>query len=87
MTPTQRRFQKRLRALRVERKFSQWQAATLADISNTYYQELEAGKDPNPTLKVLENLAKGFGVGVAELLTSETATRTPKTPSSPSRPG
>jgi transcriptional regulator with XRE-family HTH domain len=70
VTPLQRRFQKRLRQLRGN-KVNQWQAAALCGVSENYYQRLEGGHDPNPTLKVLEQIAKGFNVQVHELLAPE----------------
>jgi transcriptional regulator with XRE-family HTH domain len=67
----QRSFQNNLRMLRASKNLTQWEAAALCNMSENYYQRLESSTDPNPTLKVLEQVAQGFGVAVLELLRLE----------------
>ncbi len=64
----QRNFQIKLRKLRSARNITQWEAAALCNMSENYYQRLETSLDPNPTIKILEEIAMGFGVTVIELL-------------------
>jgi transcriptional regulator with XRE-family HTH domain len=68
----QQAFQKKLRMLRAAKNLTQWDAAALCGMSENYYQRLESSQDPNPTLKILEDIAAGFGISVLELLQSET---------------
>lgn len=61
------RFKANLIALRRERGLTQERAAELAAINYKTYQHLELGIRDNPTLDVLEKLAKGFGVSIGDL--------------------
>jgi transcriptional regulator with XRE-family HTH domain len=58
---------KRLKKLREARDMSQAALATRAKISRGYLIRLEAGRQ-DPTLGMLERLAKALGVPVTELL-------------------
>ena len=58
---------KRLKKLREAREMSQAALATRAKISRGYLIRLEAGRQ-DPTLGMLERLAKALGVPVKELL-------------------
>jgi transcriptional regulator with XRE-family HTH domain len=57
--------------LRAAKNLTQWDAAALCNMSENYYQRLESSQDPNPTLKILEDIARGFGVSTVELLMFE----------------
>ncbi|MBD3770798.1 MAG: helix-turn-helix transcriptional regulator [Rhodobacterales bacterium] len=62
-----KKFGKRLRALREERGWSQEEFADRAGLHRTYVSAVERGVR-NPTLSVLERLAKALGVSMAELV-------------------
>jgi len=62
-----KKFGKRLRALREERGWSQEEFADRAGLHRTYVSAVERGVR-NPTLTVLERLAKALGVSMAELV-------------------
>jgi transcriptional regulator with XRE-family HTH domain len=62
-----KRVSKRLKRLRVERGLSQQTLATKAKISRGYLARLEAAEQ-DPTLGVLERLAKALAVPVGKLL-------------------
>lgn len=66
MSPA-RQMGKRLKKLREVREMSQAALATRAKISRGYLIRLEAGRQ-DPTLGMLERLAKALGVPVTELL-------------------
>jgi transcriptional regulator with XRE-family HTH domain len=66
MSPA-RQMGKRLKKLREARDMSQAALATRAKISRGYLIRLEAGRQ-DPTLGMLERLAKALGVPVTELL-------------------
>jgi transcriptional regulator with XRE-family HTH domain len=65
------KVQKRLRALREERKLTQEKLAQKAGISLYYLQLLEGKKPKNPSLLVLEKLSKAFDMQVWELVKFE----------------
>jgi transcriptional regulator with XRE-family HTH domain len=67
MHPTQRRFTKRLRALREARGMDQGDLAAKAGISRAYLWRLEAGRQ-DPTLATLIGLARGLKVKVGRLV-------------------
>jgi transcriptional regulator with XRE-family HTH domain len=71
MSGLQHCFQQKLRKLRTAKSLTQWEAAALCNMSENYYQRLESSQDPNPTLKILEDIAYGLGVSVIELLVFE----------------
>lgn len=58
-----KKFGKRLRALREERGWSQEEFADRAGLHRTYVLAVERGVR-NPTLSVLERLAKALGVSI-----------------------
>lgn len=62
-----KKFGKQLRALREERGWSQEEFADRAGLHRTYVSAVERGVR-NPTLSVLERLAKAFGIKLSELL-------------------
>lgn len=66
MTPI-RRLTMRLRALRDKRGWSQEELAKRAGISRGYLARLETGRH-DPTLTMIEKLAKALNVPVTELL-------------------
>jgi transcriptional regulator with XRE-family HTH domain len=57
-----------IQRFREDKGLSQRQLATRADVTNGYVSQLEAGDKKNPSLAVLQRLAKALGVSVAELL-------------------
>lgn len=57
----------RIKALRERRGLTQEQLAEKAEISRTYLARLETGRH-DPTLSMLEKLAKALKVDVAKLL-------------------
>lgn len=62
-----KKFGKRLRALREARGWSQEEFADRAGLHRTYVSAVERGVR-NPTLSVLERLAKALGIRLSELL-------------------
>ena len=64
-----KKFGKRLRQLREERGWSQEEFADRAGLHRTYVSAVERGVR-NPTLSVLERLAKALGVKLSELVQS-----------------
>ncbi|AVX21635.1 Helix-turn-helix [Carboxydocella sporoproducens DSM 16521] len=60
-------FNARLKAIRKALGLSQTRLAELSGVSQAYISELEAGCK-QPTLTILDKLAKALGVSVAELL-------------------
>jgi transcriptional regulator with XRE-family HTH domain len=63
-----KRFKKRLRDLRVKFGWTQEQAAEACGIGYKVYQLYELGIKQNPGLLNLEKIARGFGIGIHELL-------------------
>jgi transcriptional regulator with XRE-family HTH domain len=63
-----RRFAKRLRALRQRRHLTQQQLAELADIEYKHVQALESGRPPSPRLETIEKLARAFRMTCSKLL-------------------
>ncbi len=57
-----------LKALREGRGLNQVELAKKAKVTTAYISLLEAGKKKNPSLAVLQRLAKALGVPVTELL-------------------
>jgi len=57
-----------IKKLRVERKISRDRLSKLADLSLNTIVNIELGINPNPTIDTLLRIAKGFGVGVEELI-------------------
>jgi transcriptional regulator with XRE-family HTH domain len=71
VSPTQRSFQDKLRTLRTTKNLTQWEAAALCNMSENYYQRLESSQNPNPSLKILEDIASGFEISIVELLQAD----------------
>lgn len=63
------KFGKRLRQLREERGWSQEEFADRAGLHRTYVSAVERGVR-NPTLSVLERIAKALGASLEEMLQS-----------------
>lgn len=74
-------FGKRLRELRQACRWTQEKAAEACGIGYKLYQLYELGIKRNPGLATLEKIARGFGLGIHELLAPaplpRTRTRTP----------
>lgn len=64
-----KKFGKRLRQLREERGWSQEEFADRAGLHRTYVSAVERGVR-NPTLSVLERLAKALSMKLSELVQS-----------------
>jgi HTH-type transcriptional regulator, repressor for puuD len=58
---------RKLKALRTSRKLNQVTLAKRARVTQPYIVAMEKGRE-NPTLDVLERLAKALGVTLAELV-------------------
>jgi transcriptional regulator with XRE-family HTH domain len=67
MTTTPKRLGMRLKKLRAARGMSQDALAKKADITREYVNKLEAGRY-DPTVSVVQRLAKALKVSVAELV-------------------
>ena len=61
-------FGKRLRELRQACRWTQEKAAEACGIGYKLYQLYELGIKRNPGLATLEKIARGFGLGIHELL-------------------
>ena len=59
---------KNLRQLREAKGLTQEKLARLADVANNTIIKIEAGKNKNPTLDTLKNIAKVLEVSVDELI-------------------
>jgi transcriptional regulator with XRE-family HTH domain len=70
-TSVSTRFRQRIRALRKQRGWTQEQAAERCGIGQKLFQLYELGIKPNPGLRTLEKIAKGFNVQPHELLAPE----------------
>ena len=57
-----------LRRFRKAKGLTQEKLARLADLTNNTIIKIEAGKNQNPTLDTLKNIAKVLGVSVDELI-------------------
>jgi transcriptional regulator with XRE-family HTH domain len=57
-----------LKALRGSKGLTQVNLAGKARVTQPYLAELEAGKKQNPSLAVLQRLAKALGVPMTDLL-------------------
>lgn len=61
-----KRFGRRLKALRLERGWSQEELATESDISKNYIGEIERGEN-NVSIHYIARLAEALGVSLGEL--------------------
>ena len=69
-------FGKRLRELRQACRWTQEKAAEACGIGYKLYQLYELGIKRNPGLATLEKIARGFGLGIHELLAPAPLPRT-----------
>lgn len=69
-------FGKRLRELRQACRWTQEKAAEACGIGYKLYQLYELGIKRNPGLATLEKIARGFGLGIHELLAPAPLSRT-----------
>ena len=67
MSPTPKQMGRRIARLRKARKLSQYALAKEAAVSREYIRKLEAGES-DPTVGMLQKLAKALGVPVTEIL-------------------
>jgi transcriptional regulator with XRE-family HTH domain len=67
MSPTPKQMGRRLKKLREEQDMSRAELAEAAGISREYVRRLEAG-EYDPTVGMIQKLAKALGVPVTELL-------------------
>jgi len=67
MTPTPRQIGMKLKKLRTAKNLSRYELAKRAKISRVYVTKLETGRS-DPTVGMLQRLAKALGVPVTELL-------------------
>lgn len=63
-----KRLSRVIKTLRQEKGLSQKALAKEVGVTDAYITMLESGKRKNPSLAVLQRLAKALGVPVAELL-------------------
>ncbi len=63
-----KRFQERIRALRLKRGWTQEQAAENCGIGQKLYQLYELGIKANPGLLTLQKIARGYDLEVHQLL-------------------
>lgn len=61
-------FGERLRQLRTERGFTQEETAFRADITTSYYGQLERGT-ANPTISMLNKICEVLGVSITDIFT------------------
>ena len=66
--PSRLKIGRMLKTLREARGLNQVELAKKAKVTTAYLSQLEAGKKKNPSLDVLQRLAKALGVAVTELL-------------------
>jgi transcriptional regulator with XRE-family HTH domain len=57
-----------IKRLRKEKTWSREQLARKADITFSTVAKLESGVNTNPTLKVLQQVARALGVGIDDLV-------------------
>jgi len=62
-----RQFGTRLRVLRKKREWSQEDFAFRVGMDVSYLSELEGGKS-EPCLRLIQRIAKGFGVSISEFM-------------------
>ena len=57
----------RLRTIRGDNGFQQYEFAVLCGISEAYYGRLERG-EYSPTIKILEKISRTLGISISELV-------------------
>jgi transcriptional regulator with XRE-family HTH domain len=73
----------RVREVRLAKGLTQRVVAIRAGITEQTIREIEAGRNPSPTLRTLSKLAAGLGVPAAELLRLEALPRGGDAPDEP----
>ena len=63
-----KRLGKMLKGIREGKGWTQVQLASKAKVTQTYIAKLESGDKKNPSIAVLQRIAKALGVPVTELL-------------------
>ena len=63
-----KRLGRMLKALRERKSLTQMNLAKKAKVTQTYIAKIESGVKQNPSLTILQRLAKALGVPVTELL-------------------
>ena len=63
-------YGERLRKLRLENHFTQEEIALRAEITTSYYGQLERGK-ANPSVSMLEKICAAMGVSISDIFTDE----------------
>ena len=58
---------KKLRQAREEKKFTQVDVATKAEITDSYYARIERGEE-NPSLEVLQKIIKALAIKSSDIL-------------------
>jgi transcriptional regulator with XRE-family HTH domain len=61
------RLGNRVRALRLERRWTQVEMAEMLGVDRSYLSEIETGKK-DPSLRVLKTIADGFKLSLSQLL-------------------
>ncbi len=61
------KFGYRLRQLREDNGFQQYEFATYCGVSEAYYGRLERG-EYSPSLKMLEKISRTLGINISELV-------------------
>ena len=61
------KFGYRLRQLREDNGFQQYEFAIYCGVSEAYYERLERG-EYSPTLKILEKISRTLGINISELV-------------------
>jgi transcriptional regulator with XRE-family HTH domain len=70
-TDTELFLRKRLRVLRAAAGLTQAVISELSGVSYDYYQNIEQGKRPNVSIRMIHQIAKVYGLTVHELLSPE----------------
>ncbi len=65
---TAKRLGRMLKALRERKGLTQMKLAKKAKLAQSYIAKIESGVKQNPSLTILQRLAKALGVPVTELL-------------------
>lgn len=65
---TANKLAKVIKKMREERGLSQEKLARLADVSNNTIVNIEAGKNPNPTVSTLKKIAEALNISAGKLL-------------------
>lgn len=66
LSPSEIFFKERARLLRNRSGLTQHVVAELAGISEIYYQSIEAGRRPNVSLRIIDQIASVYGLSIHE---------------------